>query len=134
MSTPNLKEREDFIFNPTLSDIALDPKSDDDLSKEIFKTFKQEDIIDAYEKSMGIKQRTYDIPKTRYKHIMLSPGTSEDDSELLDQLKNDPELFQIIGEKSTWTVRGEYKIFIEYLENLDVKKAREAAKKDKSDE
>ena len=82
-------------------------------------------MLDAFEKAQGLEKSAPEQPKLRYKHIMLSPGVDDEDSKLLDDLMNDPELYQIVNRTQTWTVRGEFKIFIEYTENLDVKKKRE---------
>ena len=133
MSKDNTQVREDFIFKQALSDIPLEPKEEEDPSEQLFKNFSPKTIIDSFEKQLGFKQKETPAPKVKYKHVMLSPGVNDDDSELLDQLMNDPELYTIASKSQHWTVRGEYKLFIEYMVNLDVKKAREE-KKEKANE
>ncbi|CAK0773804.1 hypothetical protein CCP3SC5AM1_880014 [Gammaproteobacteria bacterium] len=123
-----LKDRKDFIFSETLSELPLVPKTEEQSRKDLFKGFDPEKIMDAYEEQLGIKVKAPDMPRLRYRHIMLSPGVEEDDSQLFDQLMNDNELYQIINRTSYWTPRGEFKLFLEYTENLDVKKDREKQK------
>ena len=129
----NLKERDDFIFNEVLSELPLELKGEDQIESALFKEFKPKEMIDAYERQLGISQPDAPATKLRYKHIMLSPGVDELDAELLDKLMNDSELYQIVNRTQYWTPRGELKIFIEYTENLDLKKAREG-KKEKTNE
>ena len=124
MST--LKTREDFIFGE-LSELPLEPKSENE-PRSLFKDFDPDKMIDAYEHQLGIKRNAPALPKVRYKHIMLSPGTSDEDGAILSQLMNDPELYQVINRTQYWTPRGELKLFIEYSENLDLKTERELKK------
>ncbi len=121
-------DRTDFVFSD-ISDLPLDPRSEEQVSKDLFKGFDPEKVVDAYEQQLGIKTIDMPIPNLRYKHIMLSPGTNDDDDELLDQLMNDAELYHITNRLNNWTPRGELKVFIEYTENLDVKKKRQEKEK-----
>ena len=123
-----LKEREDFIFSETLSELPLNPRTEEQVRKDLFKEFDPEKMVDSFENQLGIKVKTPELPKLRYKNIMLSPGTDEDDSALLNELMNDHELYQIVNRSHYWTPRGEFKLFIEYTENLDIKKEREKQK------
>ena len=125
MSKSLEEERTQYVFQQELSEIDFVPRTEEEIEKSLFKTFNPEQLVDAYEKSMGLEKPSAEQPKLRYKHIMLSPGVDDEDSQLLDTLMNDPELYQIVNRTQTWTVRGEFKIFIEYTENLDVKKKRE---------
>ena len=133
MST-TLKDREDFIFKGSLSELPLDPKTEEQIETSLFKNFKPKEMIDAYERQLGITVSEPSMPKLRYKHIMLSPGVDEEEGALLDKLMNDPELYQIVNRDKYWTPRGELKIWIEYTENLDVKKEREAKKEKTTNE
>ena len=128
---PNLKDRDDFIFKETLSELPLEPKTEEDIKKQLFKGFDPDKVIDEYEAQLGVKAAPIPTPNIKYKHIMLSPAIDDNDSECLTKLMNDPELYQIINRDRYWTPRGELKIWIEYTENLDVKKQRESAKTEK---
>jgi hypothetical protein len=129
---PDLKNREQFSFKESLSEMALEPKTEAELHKAIFGVEDAEKyaerMVDSYEEQLGIKVKETPLPKLKVRHIMLSPGTDDDDSALLDGLYNDPELYQVLEKTAYWTQRGEYKLFIQYTENMDVRKSRERDK------
>ena len=120
-----LEEREGFIFRETLSELPLEPKDEAQIQKSLFKDFDAEKMMNAYESQLGIKPKEEAAPKIRYCSIQLSPGVDDEDQKLLSDLMNDPELYQIVNRSSYWTPRGEYKLFMEYTENLDIKASRE---------
>lgn len=126
-----LKDRESFVFNDSLSELPFEPRSEEEIRKSLFNGSDPEKLVDAYEEQLGIKVPSTPTPKIKVNNVMLSPGVDDDDSVLLNQLYNDPELYQILEKSNYWTPRGEYKIFVIYTENLDVKEAR--AKKEKVD-
>jgi hypothetical protein len=123
------KEREDFMFAETLSELPLVPRTTEQITHELFKGSDPEKVIDAYEQQMGIKSNGPVRLNTRYRNIMLSPGVDEDEAKLLNDLYNDTELYQIVNRTAYWTPRGEIKLFMEYMENMDVKAEREKSKK-----
>lgn len=124
-----LKDRESFVFSDSLSELPFEPRSEEEVRKQLFHGQDPEKMVDAYEEQLGIRAPEAPMPKMKVSNIMLSPGTDEDDAALLNQLYNDVELYQILEKSPYWTPRGEYKIFVIYSENLDVKELR--AKKEK---
>ena len=119
-----LKDRESFVFSDSLSELPFEPRSEEQIRKQLFHGSDPEKLVDAYEEQLGIRAPETPMPKMKVSNIMLSPGTDDDDSTLLNQLYNDTELYQVIEKSAYWTPRGEYKIFVIYSENLDVKEAR----------
>lgn len=120
---------EQFAFADTIKDLELKPSLTDeaDVRKELFgESFDPEKMIDQYEAQLGIKKQSDAKPgKVLFKTIMLTPGDDDDDSKLLFQLMNDKELFPHLKEDHYWTPRGEYKMFVIYGEDQDVKLRRE---------
>lgn len=117
------------MFNDSLSDLPFEPRTEEEIRSQLFHGSDPEKLVDAYEEQLGIKTASAPTPRFKMNNVMLSPGADDDDSVLLNQLYNDQELYQIVEKSNYWTPRGEYKIFVIYSENLDVKEAR--AKKEK---
>jgi hypothetical protein len=119
-----IKERESFVFQNALSDIPFEVRSEEEISKALFKGSDPEKMIDAWEAAHGIPVKETPLPKLKVKNVMLSPGVDDEDADALNKLYNDHELYQIIEKSANWTPRGEYKIFVIYTENQDVLEAR----------
>ncbi|NBQ67426.1 MAG: hypothetical protein EBU46_00800 [Nitrosomonadaceae bacterium] len=116
-----------FVFSQPLSDVNWEPPSSDEeaIKQKIFGGMDPDKMVDAYEQQLGIKTKpNAEAPKLLWKTIMLSPGTDNEDSEHYCNLMNDIELYPERRETSTWTQRGEYKIFVIYAEDQRVKEAR----------
>ena len=121
MSKSN-KVKEDFgafAFKESTKDISKLPTfnfEERDLEQELFGRKGLRDKVDALETELGIKPRQQKILKSRRKNQTFVPSKDED-KELLDQLMND-EKFRIIVWKDTWTVQGDYKVFVIYEEYI----------------
>ena len=94
-----------------------------DLVDELFSMKNPNQIIDEYEKKMGYPQKQEKI-KVKFKNRVFTP-THADDQELLNELINDEDKYKIVMWKETWTVHGDYKIFIIYSERVDDAKVEE---------
>lgn len=120
---------EQFAFADTIKDLELKPSLTDETAvrKELFgENFDPEKMVDEFEQQLGIKKpQEANIGKVLFKTIMLTPGDDDDDSKLLFQLMNDKELFPHLKEDHYWTARGEYKMFVIYGEDQDVKQRRD---------
>ena len=122
-------EVEQFAFSDTIKDLDWKVSTDDEdkVRKELFgENFDPDKLIDKFEEQTGIKSASTKPANVVYKSVMLSPGDDNDDAALLYQLMNDKELYPMLQEKSNWTPKGEYKMFIIYGENQDVKTKRAA--------
>lgn len=106
----------------TLSEISWEPKSEEQISKELFKYSDPEKMMDAFEKQLGIDVKETTPRKQAYKCVFLSPCSDDDDRLLLQKFYNTPEQYQVINRSDNWTPKGELKIFLEYFENLDARK------------
>ena len=120
------KAAEDFVLKGTISELDWKERDEEQITKELFKGSDPDKMIDAYEEQLGIKTHEPTKKNTRYKHVMLSPSTNEDDDVLLDKFFNSPDQYQVLNRADYWTNRGELKIFIEYLEDMDVRREKEA--------
>jgi hypothetical protein len=123
MSAKNsdIKRREDFMLSGELSELDWVPKTEEQISKDLFKFSDPDKMIDAFEKQLGIKVANTEIKNQIYKCVALSPSTEDEDRLLLQKFYNSPEQYQVINRSDNWTNRGELKIFLEYFENLDVR-------------
>ena len=120
------KAAEDFVLKGTISELDWKERDEEQITKELFQGSDPDKMIDAYEEQLGIKTHEPAKKNTRYKHVMLSPSTNEDDDVLLDKFFNSPDQYQVLNRADYWTNRGELKIFIEYLEDMDVRREKEA--------
>jgi hypothetical protein len=125
MNTKKANANESFMLKGNLSDIAWAPRSEEEVRKDLFKGTDPEKIIDAYEEQLGLKIKEEPKANTLYKSVFLSPCTIDQDQELLSKFYNNPDQYQVLNRSDYWTPRGELKIFLEYMENLDVKKEKE---------
>ena len=127
MATKNadIKKREDFMLGGRLSELEWEPKTEEQISRDLFKGEDPNKIVDAFEKQMGISVKEQKPVSQVYKNVFLSPGTDESDAALLCDFYNNPEQYHVINRSDNWTNRGELKIFLEYFENLDARKDKE---------
>lgn len=116
----DIKKREDFMLGGRLSEIAWEPKTEEQISRDLFKGIDPNKVVDAFESQMGITVKSPKPTKQVYKNVFLNP-TDETDAELLCKFYNNPEQYQVINRSDNWTARGDLKIFLEYFENLDVR-------------
>ena len=133
MATPRTKskptEREDFMLKGNLSELDWKPRSDEEISAELFKGQDPEKMIDAYEEQLGIKAKEAPKLNLRYKNVYLSPCTNDEDAQLLVDFYNNPEQYHLLNRGEYWTPRGELKIFLEYQEDMDVRRKNESTDK-----
>ena len=119
-----LKKREDFMLGGKLSELDWVPKSEEQVSKDLFKGGDPEKMIDAFEKQMGISVKETTPKNQVYKCMDIRPF-DEEDRLVLQKFYNNPEQYQIIRRSENWTPRGDLIIFLEYYEDLDVKLDKE---------
>ena len=103
-----------------LSELAWEPKTEEQISRDLFKGTDPEKIVDAFEEQMGLKVRNIEAPKQVYKCVHLRPFDDED-RDLLQKFYNSPERFHVVHRSDNWNMKGELTIFLEYFENMDVK-------------
>ena len=84
-----------------------------DLKKEIFNKIDPVEVVDAYEREMGmLPKKEGKAEPTEFKNKILNP-TNTTDAELLNKLLNDQD-FSIIYWKDNWGQDGGYAIFVIY--------------------
>jgi hypothetical protein len=126
MATKNreVAKREEFMLAGKLSELDWEPKSEEQISQALFRGTDPDKMVDAFEKQLGldIKDNT---PKNQvYKCVDLRPFNDED-RELLQKFYNNPAQYQLIKRTDNWTPKGDLIIFLEYIEDLDVKADKE---------
>lgn len=125
MSKQRTSEREDFMLKGNLSELEWTPRTEDQISQDLFKGTNPDKLIDAYEEQLGLKNKPQEKANTAYKCVFLSPCSEPADADLLQKFYNCPDQYQVMNRSDYWTPRGELKIFLEYQENLDVKKKKD---------
>lgn len=125
---PDVEEKTEFIISGSVSDMKKREKGRD-IETDLFGSKSIKEVIDSFEEQTGIKNKVFIKPKEEFKNILLSPGYDEEDRTLLNQLLNDNEMYRIVKMTESWTARGEFKLFIIYAENLDLKAKREQENK-----
>lgn len=125
--------REDFMLQGHSSELSWSPRSEEEINKNLFGGSDPDKMMDAYEEQLGIKVKAVAKKNTMYKHVYLSPCSGSDepnnDAVLLNQFYNNPDQYQVISRSDNWTPKGELKIFIEYLEDMDIRAEKEKAVK-----
>ncbi len=122
------KEPDAFIFKETVSSIPLKKASTGrDIEQELFGKKGQMDIVNDLEKELGYKKKVSKPANIKYHNVLLNPA-DDTDQELLNQLLNDKEVFNIKKWSEFSTNRTGFQIFVIYTEDLD---ALEKIKKDK---
>lgn len=113
---------DDTLFGDSLSDIessSIEPTRD--LEKELFGKRQIKDLLTNFEQELGIAPGNKKAKKIVRKAEILSPSKDED-AEKLNQILNEDAKYNIVMWKDTWTVHGDYRIFIIYEEAIDDKK------------
>jgi hypothetical protein len=118
------KDRESFMLEGKLSELDWIPKSEEQISKDLFQGSDPEKVMDAFEEQLGLTVKETAPKKQVYKCMDLRPFDDEDRL-LLQKFYNNPEQYEVIRRSENWTQRGELIIFLEYFENLDVKLDKE---------
>lgn len=87
------------------------------LESELFGDKTPTELVDAFEQQLG-----YPTPEkketVRYKTKLFNIN-HELDKELLGQLLNDKDRYSIVMWKDTWTVHGDFKIFVIYSDKVE---------------
>jgi|GEM_PF-6850261 len=120
-----VKDREAFVLGGKLSELDWEPKTEAQISKDLFKGTDPEKMVDSFEEQLGLKHKKFDLPKQVYKCMPLKPFDDEDRT-LLQKFYNNPEQYQVIHRSDNWNMKGELTIFLEYFENMDFKEKQEA--------
>ncbi len=107
----------------TLSDLRSgDVPVERDLEAELFNKRSLRDMVTNMEKELGISPGKKAKKARRHAEI-LAPGR-ESDGEKLSQILNDDLKYRIIMWKDTWTVHGDYRVFLVYEEQLEDQKVK----------
>ena len=113
------------MLRGNLSELEWQPRTEEQVRAELFKGKDPEKIVDAYEVQLGLKPKEIEKKNLLYKNVFLSPCTNDEDGELLAKFYNNPEQYHLLNRSDYWTPRGELKIFLEYHEDMDVKRRKE---------
>lgn len=124
---------DNFVFREQLSDIQNSsvPEPTRDLEYELFGKKGLKSALDNLEQELGYG-KSKAVPKFKIYNKVFSANDDED-RELMNDLFNDPK-FNIIRWEQTWTVHGDFKVFIIYSENLDLKKTTSAERNENESE
>ena len=122
---------ENFVFREQLSDLATSDFKEPsrDLENELFGKKGLKAGLDALEHELGYATKA-PVSKTKVYNKIFTPA-AEDDQALLNELLNDPK-FQIVKWVDSWTAHGDYRVFVIYTENIDLRKNK--SKEDTDDE
>lgn len=128
---PKKKKREDkppvdgglFAFREITESIPASPigevnPQEKDLEQQLFGKKGVKEFIDQFERETGIVPKKPDKQTVKYNNRVFSP-TNEEDRKLLNELLNDRDRFGITMWKDSWTVHGDYRVFVLYYEILD---------------
>lgn len=78
-------------------------------------------MVSSLEKELGLNPSSKKNKNIKRCAKLLSPA-KDDDSETLTNILNDDARYRIVMWKDTWTVHGEYRVFLIYEEVLEDKK------------
>lgn len=125
MKSRKLTDKETFVFAEPAHDLNYEPPETDEsvIAERLFGKQTPGQMIDAFERQVGLQQPKTEKLNWVYKVVMLS-GEDEEDMALYCQLLNDQELYPRHTTATSWTARGEYKMFVTYAEDLNVRAAR----------
>lgn len=109
------------IFKDGLSDIhnseIPEPR---DLEAELFNKRTIKDLVTNLEQELGLSPgKKNSVIKKRHA-VVLAPSREEDGAKL-SLILNDDKTYNIVMWKDTWTVHGDYRVFLIYEEFLDDK-------------
>ena len=120
-----VKERESFMLEGHLSELTWEPKSEEQVRKDLFKGSDPDKMVDSFEQQLGLDIKNTTPRNQIYKCVFLSPCTSEEDQLLLQKFYNNTDQYVVAHRSDNWTQQGTLKIFLEYYEDLDIKQAKE---------
>ncbi|RTL07619.1 hypothetical protein EKK58_00160 [Candidatus Dependentiae bacterium] len=106
-----------------LSDLRADELPPErDLESELFNKRSIRDLVTNMERELGLTPGKKGKKVKRHSRI-IAPGRDED-AEVLNGILNDDSKYRILMWKDTWTVHGDYRIFLIYEEQLEDKKTK----------
>lgn len=108
-----------------LSDLhSSDVPPERDLEAELFNRRTVKDMMTSFERELGLAPAKKTKAAIRRHSEILAPGREEDGAKL-NTILNDDAKYRIIMWKDTWTVHGDYRVFLIYEEAIDDKKAKQ---------
>lgn len=93
-----------------------------DLEAELFNKKSIREMVTNFERELGLNPGKKG--KNTKRHALILSPAKEDDSEKLAVILNDDAKYRIMMWKDTWTVHGDYRIFLIYEEIIDEKKRK----------
>lgn len=92
-----------------------------EIEEELFKKSWQKKAVDSFEAKLGIpvKKETTPSNNTILKHKLFQMEYDKD-GQLFNELMNSPK-YKIIMMEKTWTVDGNFRMFVVYSDDLDFK-------------
>ena len=116
-------ERLDQTFDG-MSDLSpSDLPPERDLESELFNKRSIRDLVTNIERELGLNPGGKKGKNVKRHNRIIAPGRDED-AEILTQILNDDAKYRILLWKDTWTVHGDYRIFLIYEEQLEDKKIK----------
>lgn len=113
-------------FDPTfdgLSDLTTgDLPPERNLEAELFNKRSVRDLITNVERELGLNPGKKS--KKVKRHACTLAPNREDDGAKLNKIINDDATYRILMWKDTWTVHGDYRVFLIYEEQLEEKKTK----------
>lgn len=95
------------------------PEPVGDLEAKLFGKKTIMETINQFEQEIGLSPAKKRL--TRIKSCVIAPSNAED-NQLFEEILNNRERYSIIGSDKTWTVHGDYRLFLIYEEVIDKKK------------
>ena len=115
---------EDLTFQAELSELGNGEfKEPRDLEAELFNRRTVKDLVTNLEKELGLNPSGNKKAAVKRHAVILSPNKDEDQQQL-ETILNDDAKFRIVMWKDSWTVHGDFKLFLIYEEFLDTKKGK----------
>jgi len=112
------------MFSDELSEIqASSIREPRDLEAELFNKRTVKDLVTSFERELGLIPANKKGKNIKRHACTLSPSKDQD-SDTLDMLLNDDAKYRVVMWKDTWTVHGEFRVFVIYEELLDDKKGQ----------
>lgn len=93
-----------------------------DLESELFNKRSIRDLVTNVERELGLAPGKKS--KQVKRHCRIVAPNKDDDAEILNTIINDDAKYKILMWKDTWTVHGDYRIFLIYEELVEDKKTK----------
>lgn len=94
-----------------------------DLESELFNKKSIRDLVTNVERELGLNPGAKKAKNVKRHCRIIAPGR-DDDAEILNRILNDDTKYRILMWKDTWTVHGDYRLFLIYEEQLEDKKSK----------